>query len=333
MNGLQELAVDLASNTLAADQVDLQVVDQLGWQWDGPGEYRTVSVGTGRRRGTPADLERCDPTIIRSPDWPALTAWNWTLFAVPGPTNLGSHGAAWVREKGGNHVMQRAISAERPSDDSSTRATRALLACGAIAAPLFAAVAVIEMFTRQGFDLRRHDLSLLSNGDLGWIQIANFVVAGLLVVAGAVGIKRAIPSGRASTWGPWLLGIYGLGWIGAGLFVADPMNGFPPGTPDGFPTNASWHSWMHLASGSVGFLALIAACVVFARRFASTGRRGWMAYSIVTAILVLAAVVGISSGSQQAAVIIAFFMAGILSLVWISALSFRLISETRAPAA
>jgi hypothetical protein len=229
--------------------------------------------------------------------------------------------------------MQRAISAERASDESNTRVTRALLACGAAAAPLFAVVAVIEMFTRNGFDLRRHDLSLLSNGDLGWIQIVNFVVAGFLVVGGAVGIKRAIPSGRATTWGPLLLGIYGLGWIGAGVFVADPMNGFPPGTPNGFPTNPSWHSWMHLASGSVGFLALIAACVVFARRFASVGRRGWMAYSIGTGILVLAAVVGISSGPQQPAIIIAFFMAGVLSLAWISALSFRLISETPGPAA
>ena len=229
--------------------------------------------------------------------------------------------------------MQRAISAERTSDESSTRVTRALLACGAAAAPLFAVVAVIEMFTRNGFDLRRHDLSLLSNGELGWIQIANFVVAGFLVVGGAFGIKRAIPSGRAATWGPLLLGIYGLGWIGAGVFVADPMNGFPPGTPNGFPASASWHSWMHLASGSVGFLALIAACVVFARRFAGLRQRGWMAYSIVTAILVLAAVVGISSGSQQPAIIIAFFIAGILSLAWVSALSFRLISETRTPAA
>jgi hypothetical protein len=116
------------------------------------------------------------------------------------------------------------------------------------------------------------------------------------------------------------------------VFVADPMNGFPPGTPNGFPSNPSWHSWMHLVSGSVGFLAFIAACVVFARRFASVGRRGWMAYSTGTGILVLAAMVGISSGPQQPA-IIAFFLAGILSLAWISALSFRLISETPGPAA
>jgi hypothetical protein len=197
-----------------------------------------------------------------------------------------------------------------------------------LAGPLFTIVAVIEMLTRPGFDLRRHDLSLLSNGDLGWIQIANFAVAGLLAIAGAVGIKRKLDSGPGRTWGPLLLGIYGLGYVGAGVFVADPMNGFPQGTPDGLPSAASWHSWMHLLSGSVGFLALIAACFVFARRFARLAQRGWMAYSIVTGILVLAAVVGISSGSQQSAVIIAFFIAALFGWAWISALSLHLIGES-----
>ena len=181
------------------------------------------------------------------------------------------------------------------------------------------------MLTRQGFDLRRHDLSLLSNGDLGWIQIASFVVTGLLAIAAAVGMRRALKSGPGRTWGPLLLGIFGLGYIGAGLFVPDPMNGFPPGTPNGMPSSVSWHSWMHLVSGSLAFLALIAACFVFARRFAGQGQRGWMAYSIITGILVLAAVVGISSGSQQAAVIIGFFVSGVLGLAWIAALSLYLI--------
>ena len=225
--------------------------------------------------------------------------------------------------------MQDVISSESESDDSSAILTRALLVCGVVVAPLFTLVAVIEMLTRPGFDLRRHDLSLLSNGEQGWIQIANFVIAGVLTIAAAVGVGRAIHSGRASRWGPVLIGIYGVGWIGAGVFVADPMNGFPPGTPNGLPTSASWHSWMHLVSGSIGFLALIAACIVFARRFANLRQTGWMAYSIITGLVVLAAIVGISSGSQQSVVIVAFFIAGILSLAWISVLCEHLIAQSR----
>jgi hypothetical protein len=50
-----------------------------------------------------------------------------------------------------------------------------------------------------------------------------------------------------------------------------------------------------------------------------------MGYSILTGLVVLVAVVGISSGSQQAAVIIGFFISGVLGLAWISALSLRLV--------
>jgi hypothetical protein len=81
-----------------------------------------------------------------------------------------------------------------------------LLACGIVAGPLFLAVALTQGFTRQGFDLSRHPLSLLSLGDLGWIQIANFVVTGVLYVACAVGMRRALGPGPGATWGPRLVG-------------------------------------------------------------------------------------------------------------------------------
>jgi hypothetical protein len=202
-----------------------------------------------------------------------------------------------------------------------------LVYCGVVAGPLFTVVAVVEMLTRSGFDLRRHDLSLLSNGSLGWIQISNFVLAGVLTVAAALGMRWVLRSGRGRTWAPILIAIYGIGYIGAGVFVADPMNGFPLGTLNGLPGGASWHSWMHLLSGSVGFIALIAACFTFARRFSGQGQRGWRAYSMVTGIVVLAAVIGISSGSQAAATIIGFFVAATIGWAWLSALSLRLLAE------
>ena len=74
------------------------------------------------------------------------------------------------------------------SEETST--TRRLLACGIVAGPLFLVVALIQAFTRDGFDLSRHPISLLSLGELGWIQIANFIVTGGLYVACAVGLRR-----------------------------------------------------------------------------------------------------------------------------------------------
>ncbi len=55
---------------------------------------------------------------------------------------------------------------------------------------VFLSVGLAQAATRDGFDLRKHPLSLLSLGDLGWIQITNFVVSGLLLVAFGVGVAR-----------------------------------------------------------------------------------------------------------------------------------------------
>jgi Protein of unknown function (DUF998) len=105
--------------------------------------------------------------------------------------------------------------AEAPSGSSATttKQARALLACGVVAGPLFLAAGLIQAFTREGFDLRRHPLSLLSLGELGWIQIANFVVTGLLCVACAVGMGRVLGPGRGGTWGPLLVGAFGVGLV------------------------------------------------------------------------------------------------------------------------
>jgi hypothetical protein len=87
--------------------------------------------------------------------------------------------------------------------------TRTLLACGVVAGPLFVAGSLVQAFTREGYDLGRHPISLLSLGDLGWLQVTNFVVTGALYVACAVGLRRALQSGPGGTWGPRLVGALG----------------------------------------------------------------------------------------------------------------------------
>lgn len=203
------------------------------------------------------------------------------------------------------------------------RVTRALLACGIVAGPLYISVSLIQALTREGFDLARHSASLLSNGDLGWIQITNFLVAGLLVIAGAIGMRQAMQPGKGRFWGPLLVGIYGLGLIGAGIFVADPMDGFPPGTPA--DANAvSLQGLLHFIVGGVGFLVLITACFVFARRFAVLGERGWAAYSVATGVIFLAAFLGVASGSGRPWTVIGFWIGVTLAWTWVSAMSARL---------
>ena len=227
--------------------------------------------------------------------------------------------------------MSEIITTPSASQEQSEGRIRALLLAGAVAGPLYLVVGLIEAFTRPGFDIRRHDLSLLANGDLGWIHMADLIVTGLLVVAGAVGMRGALASGRGRTWGPLLLGVYGIGLIGAGFFVADPALGFPPGTPAD-AHNVSWHGLMHFVSGGVGFLSLIAGCFVFARRFAGRRERGWAAYSIVTGVVFLLAFAGIATGSGNGWTILGFWIGVVLAFSWITAMALRWIGWQERPA-
>jgi hypothetical protein len=204
---------------------------------------------------------------------------------------------------------------------SITKATRAMLTGGVIAGPLFVAVVVIQELTRAGFDPKEHPLSLLSLGDLGWIQIANFVVAGLLVTASAVGIRRVLHPGRAGTWGPILFGVYGIGLVWGGVFVADAAFGFPPGTPDGNPAQMSWHGILHGIAPAAAGVALIAACFVFARRFAGRGQRGWVAYCVATAV----ADIVLTSASFGVADYRVMLAGGALAWVWASVVTAHLL--------
>ena len=109
--------------------------------------------------------------------------------------------------------------------------TRLLLLCGAVAGPFFLLTVLIQDYTVPAFNPRLHLLSQLSLGEWGWVQVANFVLAGVLNLLYAVGLRRRLHPGRAGTWGPLLIGAYGLGLIVVGVFRTDPANGFPPGVP------------------------------------------------------------------------------------------------------
>ena len=101
-----------------------------------------------------------------------------------------------------------------------------LLTSGMIAGPLFIIVSLILAFTGEGFDVVRHPASLLALGDLGWIQIANFVVSGVLFIALAIGLRRVLTSGVGSRWLPILFGLVGVAMIIGGVFVPDRLSAF-----------------------------------------------------------------------------------------------------------
>ena len=104
----------------------------------------------------------------------------------------------------------------------TNQATRTLLLCGVAAGPIYVVVGGLQVLQRDGYDLTRHSLSLMSNGDLGWIQITNFLLTGLLVLACATGIRRVLPPGHGSTWGPRLLSVHAIGLLAPGSSSPTP---------------------------------------------------------------------------------------------------------------
>lgn len=161
----------------------------------------------------------------------------------------------------------------------SQKVLRRLLVGGAVSGPLFVTVVLVQLVLRDGFDIRRHPISLLSLGPGGWAQVVNFVLAGLLVLGLATAARRLMSGQRAGRWGPILLGLYGVGLVAGGVFVADPGLGFPAGAPTGIPETMSWHGALHAVAPPLAFAALVAATAVWARRFAAQRRQGWAIYS------------------------------------------------------
>lgn len=208
----------------------------------------------------------------------------------------------------------------RGDADRTSAITRSLLGYGLVAGPFYVVVGLVQALVRDGFDLTHHDLSLLANGHGGWVQVANFVLTGLMTVAAGVGMGRAcrvVGPRRGAVWGPRLVVGYGIGLVGAGIFRADPAQGFPPGTADGMPAAVSGSGVGHLVLGALGFLCLIASCVVHARRYSVDGRPGLARLSLVTGVVFLVAFGGLASGSSSPVAVLGFWAAVVLSWTWL----------------
>ena len=195
------------------------------------------------------------------------------------------------------------------------RVTRSLLGYGVIAGPIYVITSVVQALVHDGFDLSRHAWSQLAAGPQGWIQMANLILTGAMVVAFAVGLGRFGPS----RWAPRLIATFGLGMVAAGLLVADPGLGYPVGVAT--PATPTWHGIGHFLSSGIGFAALIIAAFVLARSFARSGARRLAWWSRITGIGFTVAFVGVSSGATGPAVILPFVAAVVAVWVWLAAVA------------
>lgn len=72
-----------------------------------------------------------------------------------------------------------------------------LVACGFAAPIVFVGTFLIEGATRPGYDAWAEFVSLLSLGSDGWMQVANFIASGWLLLGFSVAVFQAVRIGAA----------------------------------------------------------------------------------------------------------------------------------------
>nr|WP_269440726.1 DUF998 domain-containing protein [Micromonospora tarapacensis] len=150
-----------------------------------------------------------------------------------------------------------------------------MLGCGIVGAVLFIAVILINGVVKPGYQPAHDFVSEGSIGRGGWLQIANFVVSGTLLAVFSFGLRHTV-----SRWTAWLVRVFAICLIGAGVFVSDPV-----------PTDRTTsHGTAHNLVSLLVFAALIAACFT-AARWRPTGAWRWYCRltGITVGVLVVAA--------------------------------------------
>jgi len=178
--------------------------------------------------------------------------------------------------------MTPAVTADPPNS-----ATHAMHCCSAIAGPLFVTVFVIEGAHRTDYKPLRHPVSSLALGPRGWVQVANFAVAGTLYLAGAAGLSRTRDPLLGTRLGPTLFGGVAFGLLGSAAFRTDPVSGYPPGTPD-TPTEQTTNMTLHGIAALPIFIGIPVPAFAYARRFHRSGNPTWALYSAATGVSMLA---------------------------------------------
>jgi hypothetical protein len=206
---------------------------------------------------------------------------------------------------------------ERAAIGESDAAVRPLLVCGMVVGILYLAVGIAQGLVREGFDFSKHALSHLANGPGGWIQSVNLAVSGALVIAAAIGIARVVrPQSKAFGW---FLGAFGAGMLASAVFRADPVDGFPPGTPAGAANSLSTSGTLHFAFGGLGFVALAVSAFIMARVLSRRGQPLLSKISLFTGIAVIGGFISPMLGVKSP--VAGIWFAVVVGWAWLAGIS------------
>lgn len=199
--------------------------------------------------------------------------------------------------------------------DMQAAVTRSLLGWGVVVGPFYLIVGLVQALVRDGFDLSRHQLSLLMLGDFGWVQTTNLILSGCMAAAAAVGFARAMKPSKKAIWAGGLIAVYAFGLIASAIFSPDPMEGFPDGSTT---TEMTGTGMVHLAAGAIGFLALASAALVVASWFEGRGDRRRAAYGRIAAGLILVGFIGGAALSSEPIGVLLLWVSVVAGLAWLA---------------
>jgi hypothetical membrane protein len=187
-----------------------------------------------------------------------------------------------------------------------------LLWCGVAGAISFVVVFLVNDAVKPDYEPVRDFVSEAAIGRGGWVQIANFLVAGILLAASSVPLSRTV-GGRTGG----LVGTVGLGLAAAGVFVSDPVP----------HDHATWHGILHNVVSVFVFGSLSLACFT-AARWGPTSMWRWYCIATGVAVPVLfvtAGAVSDTSGVWQRLTIV-------VGWSWLAVLELRATRVLRQPA-
>ncbi len=189
---------------------------------------------------------------------------------------------------------------------------------GIVGTVLFISVFTVEGWLRQNYNSLEMYISELSLGPRGWIQIANFIVFGVLLLFFTIGIVDRFKGIRGSKMGIVIVAVIGVSFIVAGVFVIDVSGG------------GSLSGVIHNVSASIIFLLASVSCFVFFHLFREEPkwhRLSWWTLTVGIAILILVFFMEIDGTLLGKLPGLTQRMAAVIGLVWIFVFALRILRE------
>jgi hypothetical membrane protein len=184
--------------------------------------------------------------------------------------------------------------------------------CGIVAPILFTILVLVASLLRPGYSQTYNFVSDLGVGPYAFIQNLNFIIFGLLSMGLALGLRSALPKSRSTKVGVYLVILFGLMVMLAGVFPEDYLSQVP-----------------HNLVSATAFLFIIAAQLLVWRGLKNADKSVWGSFrtycqvsGLLSILLLLALRVAISTGSDYQGAVQRLFLA--VPWIWMGASGVKL---------